>query len=124
MNFSHPYYKLGNRIFTTLRRNNSYKVGKSIPIYLNHQTLFHAKVLHTEWRRLTDIAEGVLLADCLYPNSEIKNRQDCYDLIQSFYKKKINFEKEKFVLIVLLRSKKEPKLNEWTPTNRIIKTAY
>jgi hypothetical protein len=103
MNFSHPYYKLGNRIFTTIRRKNSLKFGDIEPIKLKNKFQFNAKILHIQKIKVSMLPEGILLMDCLYPKCKIETKADCLNLIQSFYGDKIDFEKEDFHLILLKR---------------------
>lgn len=103
MNFSHTYYKLANKIFSTIRRKTGLSYGEIEPITLRQEFQFRARVLHISDVIITDLPEGFLLLDCLYPNSEIIDKKDCIKLIQSFYRNKIDFEHEAFKLIILLR---------------------
>ena len=50
--------------------------------------------------------------DCLYNDSDLPTRKECYKLFQSFYKKVIDFENQEWYLFILekLPAKKESQI--------------
>jgi len=102
MNYSHNYYKLNNKVYTTIRKSKkSKKKGTIEKEYVNDKLHHTSLILNIETVILDEIPESVLIMDCLYPNSEIDSREKCYELFQSFYIKKINFSKQKWYLFLM-----------------------
>ena len=98
MKYTHNYSKLQNEGYTTIRRyNKGYKVGDIITeIYPNgkHQ----AKIIKIERQTLDRLFICFLEED-----TDLLFREDIYKLFQSFYKKPIDFENEKFYIYYLER---------------------
>lgn len=113
MKYTHAYYKLVNQVYTTIRKTKRKKqeVGSIETEKVNNVFWHKAIILHIDMVKLSELPLGILLMDCIYPNSKIETRNDCYNLFQSFYKKEIDFENQNFYLFIL---KKTPgKIQTW-----------
>ena len=99
MKYSHNYSKFNTDSYTTIRRyKKGRKVGKVEHETLNDKTLHYSKIVKIESKPLNDI-EFQLLLDDTAPFA--KNREEIFELFQSFYKKPINFHKENFFIFYL-----------------------
>lgn len=96
--FSHPYPKLDDETFTTIRRRN--KGLKESEVYQIKSPKHNFSVVCTgiEKTTLADIPDRILLKD-----TNTKTREAAYKLLQSFYKKPIDFQDEIFYLFYLTR---------------------
>ena len=97
MNYSHAYSKLKLHNYTTIRR---YRHGKKIfdveTETLNGKVLHLSEIVGIKIKPLSQITDILLLAD-----TDCKTRKEAYALIQSFYEKPIDFEKENFFIFYL-----------------------
>lgn len=92
MKYSYRYPKLNLSEYTTIRRYGKGSLNEVVrEIYPNGSHL--AQIVKIERIALDDIDTLVLLND-----THTRNRENAYSLIQSFYKKPINFKKERFFL--------------------------
>ncbi len=97
MKYSHNYTKLTKPKYTTIRRYKKAKVGDIISE--NYPGGSHiARVVLEKRTTLDDVNLKTLLNDC-----DCDTRKDAYNLFQSFYKKKIDFEKERFYFYLMER---------------------
>lgn len=112
MKYTHPYYKLGNKIYTTIRKSKKKEqVIGFVEKEISGNSFHRAVILHIGKIHLKQVQIGFLLVDCLYPNSNIKSRKDCYDLFQSFYKNPIDFKTQVWFLFIMKRLDKS--LGSW-----------
>lgn len=102
LNFSHKYAKLEGRIYTTIRKRKIANIGDIIAINIRKRFDHYAKVLNIERVKLSNLPDSILLLDC-FCNNNIKTREDCYKLFQSFYRNIIDFEKQTWYLYLLLK---------------------
>ncbi|MBY9006275.1 MAG: hypothetical protein KGD63_05920 [Candidatus Lokiarchaeota archaeon] len=109
MNYGHNYYKLSNRVYTTIRKSKKpyQKLGFIESEYLTEhfrrKLKHHAIILRIDRVILDDLPESILIMDCLFPQSNIDSRLKCYELFQSFYINEIDFSKQKFYLFLLMK---------------------
>ena len=95
MIYSHNYSKLGNKVYTTIRRYSKGKIGDIITeIYPNGT--HRARVFDIKRETLDRLSLPFLNED-----TDLFFRKNIYRLFQSFYKKPIDFEKEKFYIYYL-----------------------
>jgi len=111
MNFSHNYYKLQNKIFTTIRKE-LIKEGTIEPITLKRKYLFDAKVISCDPINIDEAYYPFLLVDTMNDEIPIKTMDDIEDLFQSFYKKIIDFETQVWYVIVFLRVEQKTTIEE------------
>lgn len=116
INFSHLYLKLGNKLYTTLRKDSSnqrkkYEIGDIVEVKYKGTILHHAKLLNKTFHKLDYLPESLLIMDTSYKSFETiiihKNREQCYNLIQSFYKNQIFFSKQIFIMYLLKKTRLE-----------------
>ena len=106
MNYRHQYFKLQSKIYTTIRKSKKqFKKGQVIIACFRNIQQHVAKINYIQEVKLAQIHTGFLLLDCLYPNSKIITRYDCYELFQSFYENPIDFQNQKFHLFLMERLK-------------------
>jgi len=104
MNYSHQYFKLHSKFYTTIRKSKKkHKKGNVVIASFRNIRLHVAKINYIQEVKLAQIHTGFLLLDCLYPNSKIITRYDCYALFQSFYEDPIDFQNQKFYLFLMER---------------------
>jgi len=115
MNYSHHYYKLGNRVYTTIRKSKkpNQKVGTIELEYFNNILIHKVEILRIERVILDKLNESLLIMDCLYPNSKIDSRENCYELFKSFYVNEIDFSTQIFYLFLLKKVKNEIKIGNF-----------
>ncbi len=90
MKYSHQYSKLDKDEYTTIRRYAKGKVGDIVnETYPNGEHL--ATITKVERVALNYIPIYILQLD-----TDLEEREDIYELFQSFYKKPIDFENERF----------------------------
>ena len=100
--FTHNYYKLSKKRFTTIRSKNylnrkGLRAGNIVKInYPNG--VFTAKIVKIEIKRICDIPLELLKEDVEYEGFTIKTHKDFVDLLNSFipeyyYKSKLTTEK-------------------------------
>ena len=96
MIYSHDYTKLQRLYYTTIRRyNKGYKVGDIITErYPSGQ--HKAKIMDIKKETLDNLSNSFL-----YEDTDCLIRENVYKLFQTFYKKPIDFEKEKFYVFYL-----------------------
>ena len=92
MKYSHNYSKLDSIYYTTIRRYPKGKVG-DVVLETYPKGQHYAEILSIERETLDMTAPQVLYAD-----TDKSNRIDVYNLFQSFYKKTIDFVKERFYI--------------------------
>ena len=102
MRYSHNYAKLKVHNYTTIRRYPKGKVG-DIVLEIYPEGKHFSKIVKIERKTL-----GQLLLTELMFDTDCNTRNDAYDLFQSFYKKPINFHKDRFYIYYM------EKYNEWT----------
>ena len=97
MKYSHNYKKLEHDIYTTIRRYKKANVGDTIRE--DYPSGSHIAIVLAESRfSLNDLPLEVLLND-----TDCKTFNQVFNLFQSFYKKPIDFYKDKFYVYVLGR---------------------
>jgi len=95
MRYSRDYAKLKVSNYTTIRRYSKGKIGDIIlETYPSGE--HYAKIIRIERRALDEIYLTELMFD-----TDCDSRKEAYGLIQSFYKKPIDFENEKFYIYYL-----------------------
>ena len=95
MKYNKHYSKLNQLKYTTIRRYSKGKIGDVIlETYPDGQHF--AEIIKTERSTLEDLSDMFL-----YKDTDFNLRKNVYELIQSFYKKPIDFEKEKFYIYYL-----------------------
>lgn len=111
-NFSHPYYKLQQEKFTTIRGRDAfedYKTGQIVEILLQRYPIKYAKIWMKEKKKIKDIPTHVLKADCEYEGFVLEKREDFITLLNSFREYyKIESEEEVLTIFYLKTTEKEP----------------
>lgn len=97
MKYSHNYTKLLLNEYTTIRRYPKGKVGKIVKESYPKGWHF-AKIIKIERSAISRIPISLLQCD-----TDLLFRDEIYALFQSFYKKPINFDKERFYIYCLKR---------------------
>lgn len=100
MKYSSDYSKLNRNNYSTIRRYSKGKVG-DIVFETYPKGKHKARILSIERSALDNIPIQILIAD-----TDLFSRKEIYDLFQSFYKKPIDFAKEKFYIYFLERVNK------------------
>ena len=99
MKYSHRYLKLFEEKYTTIRRYSKGKVGDRVPeTYPNGS---HLAIIRKIEKKALDALDELFL----YKDTGCTEREDSYKLIQSFYKKPIDFANEKFYIYYLEKLK-------------------
>ena len=92
MKYSHNYKKLGDCIYSTIRRYKKGNVGDII--IENHPKGIHkAKIIREKRNTLDNLPIELLQRD-----TDLETREDIYELFQSFYRTPIDFNNEKFYI--------------------------
>jgi len=101
MKYSHKYSKLSVSNYTTIRRYPKGKIG-DIVLETYPEGKHYAKIMKIERKALDDI----YWTDLLFDTADIcKTRKEAYELLQSFYKKSIDFKNEKFYIYYLKKER-------------------
>jgi hypothetical protein len=87
LGFKHPYSKLDQQKFYTIRRYDRYKIGQELDVYINNQLGGSAVVIGKLKLPLQWISTAFLLYD-----TDKTNRADAIALINTFYRKPISAE--------------------------------
>ena len=96
--FSKWYEKLGNPLFITLRKRPLCFAGEKVKVEIkNEPIMFHAQCLQLIPLPLDEITDELLLFD-----TDTKTRREAINLLQSFYRKKIQ-PTDKWYLHILRR---------------------
>ena len=95
MKYSHDYAKLRVHNYTTIRRYPKGKVG-DVVLETYPSGRHYARIVKIEQRALAEIYLTELMFD-----TDCNTRGDAYKLFQSFYKKPIDFQNEKFYIYYL-----------------------
>jgi len=99
MKYSSNYGKLYKPYYTTIRRYSKGKMGDFVKeIYPNG--VHSAQILRVERKTLNEITTEFLLAD-----TDCKTRKEAIRLIESFYKKPIDRQREKLYIYYLQKIK-------------------
>ena len=99
MKYSNNYSKLEKNRYTTIRRYSKGKMGKNIRETYPKGWHF-AKIMRIERRSLVQLSTEFLLED-----TDCKTRKEAIELINSFYKKPIDENKDKLYVYYLKRVK-------------------
>ncbi len=97
MKYSHNYTKLDYPYYTTIRRYSKGKVG-DIVIEKYPKGQHKARIIEVQRKSLDNIPTHVIEFD-----TDTNSRGMAYELIQSFYKKPIDFKNEKFYIYTLIK---------------------
>lgn len=92
MKYSHAYAKLRVHNYTTIRRYKKGNVG-DIVLETYPSGSHYAEIVKIERKALADIYLTELMFD-----TDCNSRAEAYELFQSFYKKPIDYEREKFYI--------------------------
>jgi hypothetical protein len=90
-NYSHPYYKLDEEEYTTIRGLDSlddYELNQKIDAKRDYEIYHVAIIIKIESRKISSLSLEFLKKDCEYPGFEINSKQEFIDLINSFRKSK------------------------------------
>lgn len=99
MRYSKHYTKLDKDEYTTIRRyKKTRKVGDIEDEVLNFHFLHKAQIMEIVRQTFNDMSTKLLLED-----TDCKTREGAFDLIQAFYGKPIDKEKEKLFIFYLKR---------------------
>ena len=99
MKYSKNYAKLNVSNYTTIRRYPKGKIGNII-LEKYPSGEHYAKIIKIERKALDDI----YLTDLIF-DTDCDTRKEAYELIQSFYKKPIDFQNEKLYIYKLRKMK-------------------
>lgn len=92
MKYSHNYSKLEQKEYTTIRRYSKGKVGRGLTE--TYPGGYHfAQIVKIERKPLIQVSTELLLKD-----TDCETREEAIELIQSFYKKPIDYFSEKFYI--------------------------
>ena len=95
MKYSEDYFKLQQNEYTTIRRYKKGKVGEIVSETYPSGS-HYAKIIKVEKKTLDELDEMFLYHDTGY-----SEREGSYKIIQSFYRKPIDFKNEKFYIYYL-----------------------
>lgn len=99
LKFSKDYSKLEDRVFTTIRRYDRYKVGEIVSVKTPTKQ-FHVLILHKFKSKAKDLHKEFLCYD-----TDTDNLIEAINVLNSFYKKPINdFEKMTILILEKFRS--------------------
>ena len=96
--FSQDYSKLNDRVFTTIRRYDRYKVGETVSVKTPTKK-FYALILHKFKCFAKELHEEFLCYD-----TDTENLVEAIKVLNSFYKKPIN-DYEKLTILILKKVK-------------------
>jgi len=90
-NYSHPYYKLEEEEYTSVRGLDSldyYELNQEIDAKRDYEIYHSATIVYIETLKIRFMSLEFLKKDCEYPGFEINSKEEFIDLINSFRKNK------------------------------------